>query len=195
MTIPDDPYNFANGTVADADQVDARFAPLYSILSAGLGDDNLMDDGISLGKLRPYVAAMRHSAPTQFIGSDITGEQRIVFNTVVIDERPLGESAQADIANDWLVCRESGIYLVFANYAHQADLDGSRRTQIRHNGTVRFEESSPGTFDAHTVHNVIGVLPMVDGDRVELFIAQSSGEQRQPQAIGYAPFLGMVRVA
>ncbi|HMS60688.1 MAG TPA: hypothetical protein PKD63_00290 [Solirubrobacteraceae bacterium] len=35
MTLPTDPYNFTNGSTADAEQVDARFAALYAALSAG----------------------------------------------------------------------------------------------------------------------------------------------------------------
>lgn len=41
MTVPIDPYNFSNGTVADADQVDARFLPLYTALAGALAADNL----------------------------------------------------------------------------------------------------------------------------------------------------------
>ena len=39
--VPTDPYNFANGATADADQVDARFLPLYTALSAALDETNL----------------------------------------------------------------------------------------------------------------------------------------------------------
>ena len=35
MAAPTDPYNFTNGATADAEQVDARFAPLYSALAYG----------------------------------------------------------------------------------------------------------------------------------------------------------------
>lgn len=35
MTLPTDPYNFTNGSTADAEQVDARFAALFAALSAG----------------------------------------------------------------------------------------------------------------------------------------------------------------
>lgn len=41
MPAPTDPYNFTNGATADADQVDARFAPLYAALTAALDDDNV----------------------------------------------------------------------------------------------------------------------------------------------------------
>lgn len=43
MTVPTDPYNFTNGATADADQVDARFAPLYAALSGALDVDNILD--------------------------------------------------------------------------------------------------------------------------------------------------------
>lgn len=42
MTVPSDPYNFTNGTTADADQVDARFLPLYTALNGALDVDNLL---------------------------------------------------------------------------------------------------------------------------------------------------------
>lgn len=42
MTVPTDPFNFTNGTVADADQVDARFLPLYTALTGALDVDNLL---------------------------------------------------------------------------------------------------------------------------------------------------------
>lgn len=42
MPVPVDPYNFSAGTTADADQVDARFAPLYSVLNNGLDESNIL---------------------------------------------------------------------------------------------------------------------------------------------------------
>lgn len=39
--VPSDPYNFVTGAVADADQVDARFAPLYASLAGALDAENL----------------------------------------------------------------------------------------------------------------------------------------------------------
>jgi hypothetical protein len=39
--VPTDPYDFTNGGVADAEQVDARFAPLYAALNAGVDETNL----------------------------------------------------------------------------------------------------------------------------------------------------------
>lgn len=42
MTVPVDPFNFTNGTTADAEQVDARFAPLYAALDGALDVDNLL---------------------------------------------------------------------------------------------------------------------------------------------------------
>jgi hypothetical protein len=41
MAIPTDPYNFVPGTTADADQVDARFLPLYTELAGNLDLTNL----------------------------------------------------------------------------------------------------------------------------------------------------------
>ncbi len=38
--IPTDPYNFSAGAVADAEQVDARFAPLYAALNGALDQTN-----------------------------------------------------------------------------------------------------------------------------------------------------------
>lgn len=42
MTVPTDPFNFANGAIADADQVDSRFLPLYTALNGALDVDNLV---------------------------------------------------------------------------------------------------------------------------------------------------------
>jgi hypothetical protein len=39
--VPTDPYDFTNGGVADAEQVDARFAPLYTALNGALDATNL----------------------------------------------------------------------------------------------------------------------------------------------------------
>jgi hypothetical protein len=41
MAIPTDPYNFVPGTTADADQVDARFLPLYTELAGNIDLTNL----------------------------------------------------------------------------------------------------------------------------------------------------------
>lgn len=35
MSLPADPYSFTDGATADADEVNARFLPLYTALSAG----------------------------------------------------------------------------------------------------------------------------------------------------------------
>lgn len=191
MTVPADPYNFANGAVADADQVDARFAPLYAILAAGLTDDNIANDGISIGKLKPYVAMRHHSAPSQLIATGLVANQ-IVFNTTDIDEKPSGESTQ--VSGNNLVCREAGVYLIIASLAWDADIDGSRRSQIRHNGTAKFEAASQGSFDAHTVHNIVGLLALADGDTLGLYGAHSAGENRGPVSVGLAPFLAFIRV-
>lgn len=40
MPVPSDPFNFTNGAVADAEQVDARFAPLYAALDGALDHTN-----------------------------------------------------------------------------------------------------------------------------------------------------------
>lgn len=40
MTLPTDPYNFTNGATADAEQVDARFSPLYAALNGALEPRN-----------------------------------------------------------------------------------------------------------------------------------------------------------
>jgi hypothetical protein len=39
--VPSDPYNFVNGDVADAEQVDARFLELYTALNGALDETNL----------------------------------------------------------------------------------------------------------------------------------------------------------
>lgn len=41
MPVPSDPYDFTNGATADAEQVDARFAPLYAALDGALDDENV----------------------------------------------------------------------------------------------------------------------------------------------------------
>jgi hypothetical protein len=41
MPVPTDPYNFVTDTIADADQVDARFAPLYEALDGALDESNM----------------------------------------------------------------------------------------------------------------------------------------------------------
>ena len=41
MPVPTDPYNFTNGTPADAEQVDARFALLYAALNGALDASNM----------------------------------------------------------------------------------------------------------------------------------------------------------
>lgn len=41
MPVQTDPYNFSNGGVADAEQVDARFAPLYAMQNGALDDANM----------------------------------------------------------------------------------------------------------------------------------------------------------
>ncbi len=48
MTVPTDPYDFTNGATADAEQVDARFAPLYAALNHALDTDNLLASFLDL---------------------------------------------------------------------------------------------------------------------------------------------------
>lgn len=41
MPVPLDPFDFANDTIADAEQVDARFAPLYETLDHAIDETNM----------------------------------------------------------------------------------------------------------------------------------------------------------
>lgn len=41
MPVPTDPYNFVVDTIADPEQVDARFAPLYEALDGALDETNM----------------------------------------------------------------------------------------------------------------------------------------------------------
>lgn len=50
MPVPVDPYNFTNGTVADAEQVDARFSPLYAALNAAVDQTNLKAGALGLAE-------------------------------------------------------------------------------------------------------------------------------------------------
>lgn len=42
MPVPTDPYNFVAGATADAEQVDARFLPLYTALNGALDAENIV---------------------------------------------------------------------------------------------------------------------------------------------------------
>lgn len=79
MTVPSDPYSFVNLTTADAEQVNARFAPLYAAL-AGLDVDNFLDaipeklgltDGATIrrGKCIVSAAESRNDAAYGLLGT------------------------------------------------------------------------------------------------------------------------------
>lgn len=79
MTVPTDPYNFTNGTTADGDQVDARFAPLYAILNGALAADNL--GGALLNKWLKLASAVdRKVAFGAFFASTGLGGDRAAYN-------------------------------------------------------------------------------------------------------------------
>lgn len=54
MPVPADPFDFVNQTVADAEQVDARFAPLYAALDGALDESNL---AVKRGTFSAYLAS------------------------------------------------------------------------------------------------------------------------------------------
>jgi hypothetical protein len=43
MPVPSDPYDFANGTTADAEQVDLRFKRVYDTLNPGRAGARLLE--------------------------------------------------------------------------------------------------------------------------------------------------------
>jgi hypothetical protein len=85
MPVPTDPFNFTNGTTADADQVDARFAALYATLAGGLDLTNL---AVSLknGLLKLATIADRKIAFGQVPAFDWSGTDE----TVVVVTHGLG---------------------------------------------------------------------------------------------------------
>lgn len=72
--VPTDPFNFINGATADAEQVDARFAPLYAALAGALDDSNVASIGI--GKLAAAAWATHAPSLTNVAGGANTVEQR-----------------------------------------------------------------------------------------------------------------------
>ena len=71
MPVPTDPYNFVNGDVADADQVDARFSPLYAALDGAVDHSNMAV---------PKVLSAYLSAATAHLTT-----QGVIFNAVEFD--------------------------------------------------------------------------------------------------------------
>lgn len=77
MAIQRDPYTFVNGTVADADEVNARFALLYQLQAGGIDETNLA--------LTLNLSAKALTLPAALTVNLSSGQRRISFPDVRAD--------------------------------------------------------------------------------------------------------------
>ena len=136
MTLPTDPYNFTNGSTADAEQVDARFAALFAALSAGGLDPSVFAAGtVPASKLEQ--AAWTASTPALTQPSAITKTVtlsryyrvgRMIHWTFRLDVTGAGTAGQAvgvelpvpAASGNALVCGSGYIYDASVPYLYQA---------------------------------------------------------------------------
>ena len=108
MPVPSDPYNFTNGTTADGDQVDARFAPLFAALNHALDDENVASFTsavlkLLVGRVQPstdLIALATGSVKTDLCTLSITpsvASKLLVVQTVVV-----AAGSQAGSVESWL---------------------------------------------------------------------------------------------
>lgn len=109
MPVPSDPYNFTNGTTADGDQVDARFAPLYAALDHALDDDNVASFTsavlkLSVGRVQPSAdVTLTTGAPgpkTDLCSLSITPS--VASKLLVVQHVAVAGSNGAGSAESWM---------------------------------------------------------------------------------------------
>lgn len=97
MSLPVDPYNFTNGTTADAEQVDSRFAQLYAALSAG-GLDPMVFAASALTSREVGLDVVGTTfAPNEAIGTSMADVTGATFNVAPVVASYLLLAAYIDV--------------------------------------------------------------------------------------------------
>lgn len=107
MPVPVDPFNFTAGDTAVGDQVDARFAPLYSAMDGALDDDNI--DALTQAKLI-VPCARRHRLGEGEAYQQLAGG----FGTVNLPTVAYSNEVDVSVA-DTLKITQAGVYLTVLN--------------------------------------------------------------------------------
>lgn len=124
MTLPTDPYNFTNGTTADAEQVDARFAALYAALSAGgldaavLASEAWTASTPTVTQLGTVAATVTQSRYVR-LGRTITWSFRL-------DVTGAGTAANAVSVSLPVPARAANAFAAGAGYFYDASMSGIR---------------------------------------------------------------------
>lgn len=176
MPVPSDPYNFANGQVADAEQVDARFAALYNTLNpAAVGID---DTNIKAGFIRQTQLAV---APQAYAyRTAVFGIANAAFAVVQLDLELYDTDAIHDLAvnNSRLTCKTSGAYELCGGVEWASNATGYRMVGFAVNGInppLLGADSRMAVSGNTTCQSVAHQLRLGVNDYVELVVFQTSG--------------------
>lgn len=130
-------------------------------------------------------AKIRIGSGTQPV-ANITSE-KVTFNNTMYDSyagRPEGD--MADLTNDRIFARKTGLYIVSSALFYGPNVNGYRSLDLRHNGAqIKLlsrdadTQSGAGTSLSHTQD-----LFMTAGDYVELWTNQTSGGSLSLQSVG-----------
>lgn len=109
MPVPTDPYNFTNGTTADGEQVDARFAALYAALAGGLDASN-----VSAASLTEALLAAGATGPAKgAVGAYRTTDAAVVDGaTITLDAEEFDVSGWFNTATGLYTPQIAGYYRI-----------------------------------------------------------------------------------
>lgn len=160
MTVPTDPYNFTNGSTADGDQVDARFAPLYAALSGALDVDNVLDaileklalsDGATIRRGKSIIATTESRTNTAY-GTLTTPDQ--VAGIVLPTDGQLWVFYQATWQESVLAAARAALFL------------GSNQVKIAQGGATTapvVQEATVNTFGGGVAARDIPLVACAEG--------------------------------
>jgi hypothetical protein len=113
----------------------------------------------------------------------------VLFDTALQDN--LGN--QFDAATGRLICRQSGVYLVVANFQFQGNATGIRTGDLWVNGSrILAGNAAPGNAAAAVTVNMVACVPLVNGDYINVYAWQNSGAPLNLAAAH--SFLSMMRL-
>jgi hypothetical protein len=198
---------FANGSTADADDVNQNFADVVDYINQEVivrdgtvqmtGALPLLDAAPTSGNqavraddVYNVPAARVWRSSSQTIGNNAV--QNIPFDTELLDTADMFDSG----ANTRLTIKRAGLYVVAGEIAWEANSTGGRAVAIRLNGSTIIADTTCGNAEAHvTAVSCATVRKFALNDYIELIGIQYSGTNLDSQTFSeQSPILSAVWV-
>lgn len=163
--VPSDPFDFTNGATADADQVDARFAPLYAALDGALDDENVAS--FTSAVLKPTIGRVGLptadvTIPTGSVKTDLCSlsiTPTVASKLLVVHYAAISTGAGAGFVRTWMSVDgtervsssppvAAGVGVIDAGGVNPVGVDVLDLTAAAHTVKMRADWDGPGSLIA-----------------------------------------------